>query len=544
MVIYGMFFGAHQFSTALIKDGKILYAIENERITRKKHGYSWFESPKASYIAIEKATGIKFEDVDYIAISDPGQFRYDLGSYDNKADQVANYYYWKQKIKLFDKPIILFEHHQCHAAVGYYLSGFKEKTLILTMDGGSNERNYTTVWLGDNGNMTKVYQNIEPLEGTLGCIWFELCKHYGYTPVKDEGKIMGLAPQGKLNPDFYEVLNEICHYQGNLSFSTPYNFPLAGWAFAQCEGNGFFDTPQKKADIAFTTQKHFEDNIIPYIKDLKARFPEYTKLVMSGGLFANVKANQKINEECGFEEVFIAPPMGDEGLSLGAAMLASWKLGEWEHKPTKDVFFGLEYDSNDVLEAAINANNVKSLGYYGNHLDLIVSELQQKKIFGIFNGRFELGPRALGNRSVIMETTDRGNHSYLNKRFGRDETMPFAPIVLKDKAKEVFDIKSSEFAAEFMTLCYNVNKEWKEKIPAVVHLDGTARPQIVKEDVHPVFHKILTAYDKATNIPVLINTSFNGHGEPIINEPKEAFAHLEKGSIDYLILNGELYVAN
>ena len=543
MVIYGIFLGAHQYSTALIKDGKILYAIENERITRVKHGYSWFESPKASYIAIEKATGIKFEDVDYIALSDPGQFRYDFGIYSNSPDKVANYYFFKQKFKDFNKPIIAFEHHHCHAAVGYYLSGFQEKTLILTMDGGSNERNYTTVWLGEKGNMTKVHQNVEPLEGSLGCIWFELCKHFGYTPVKDEGKIMGLAPQGKLNPDFYEILNEVCRYQGNLSFSTPYNFPFANWAFSQCEGNGFFDTPEKKADIAFTTQKHFEDQIIPYIKDLKARFPEYTKLVMSGGLFANVKANQKINEECGFEEVFIAPPMGDEGLSLGAAMLASWKLGEWEHKPTKDVFFGLEYSDDQVIEVALKFN-VTAKGRYTNDMEFIVSELTNRKVFGIFNGRFELGPRALGNRSVIMEATNRYNHSHLNQRFGRDETMPFAPIVLTEKAKEVFDIKSSEFAAEFMTLCYNVKEEWKEKIPAVTHLDGTARPQIVRVDVHPVFYNILYHYDKWTNIPVLINTSFNGHGEPIIDTPEQAFAHLEKGSIDYLIINNMLYVAN
>ena len=530
-------------STALIKDGKILYAIENERITRKKHGYSWWESPRASYNAIEKATGIKIEDVDYIAISDPGQFRYDLNIYENRADLVANYYFWKQKIKSFNKPIIAFEHHQCHAAVGYYLSGFSEKTLILTMDGGSNERNYTTVWLGDKGNMTKVHQNVEPLEGTLGCIWFELCKHFGYTPVKDEGKIMGLAPQGKLNQEFYNILNELCKYQGNLSFSTPHNFPFATWAFAQCEGNGFFDTPQKKADIAFTTQKHFEDNIIPYVKDLKARFPEYTKLVLSGGLFANVKANQKINEEGGFEEIFVAPPMGDEGLSLGAAILTSWKLGEWEHKPTKDVFFGLEYSDDKVMEAALKFN-VKAKGRYTNDMEFIVSELTNRKVFGIFNGRFELGPRALGNRSVIMETTNPYNHSYLNQRFGRDETMPFAPIVLKEKAKEVFDIKSSEFAAEFMTLCYNVREEWKKKIPAVTHLDGTARPQIVKEDVHPVFYNILHHYDKWTNIPVLINTSFNGHGEPIIDTPEQAFIHLEKGSIDYLIINDMLYARN
>ncbi len=391
MVIYGIFLGAHQYSTALIKDGKILYAIENERITRVKHGYSWFESPKASYLAIEKATGIKFEDVDYIAISDPGQLRYDLDIYENRADKVANYYFWKQKIRDFNKPIIAFEHHQCHAAVGYYLSGFQEKTLILTMDGGSNERNYFTIWLGEKGNMTKVHQNIEPLEGTLGCIWFELCKHFGYTPVKDEGKIMGLAPQGKLNQDFYNILNEICKYQGNLSFSTPHNFPFATWAFSQCEGNGFFDTPEKKADIAFTTQKHFEDNLIPFIKDIKSKFPEYTKLVMSGGLFANVKANQKINEQCGFNEVFIAPPMGDEGLSLGAAMLASWKLGEWEHKPITDVFFGLEYSDDEVIEAALKFK-IKAIGDYHNHIDLIQSSLQRKEIFGIFNSRIRINP--------------------------------------------------------------------------------------------------------------------------------------------------------
>lgn len=543
MVIYGMFFGAHQYSTALIKDGKILYAVENERITRVKHGYSWFESPKASYVAIEKATGIKLEDVDYIAISDPGQFRYDLDSYNNSPDKVANYYFFKQKLKVFNKPIILFEHHQCHAAVGYYLAGFDEKTLIVTMDGGSNERNYSTVWLGEKGEMTKVHQNIEPLEGSLGCIWFELCKHFGYTPVKDEGKIMGLAPQGKLNQDFYNILDEVCKYQGNLRFSTPHNFPLAHWAFKQCEGNGFFDTPEKKADIAFTTQKHFEDQIIPYIKDIKARYPEHKKLVLSGGIFANVKANQRINEECGFEEIFIAPPMGDEGLSLGAAMLASWNLGDWDHQPTKDVFFGFEYTDEQVMDAALKFK-VKAKGRYTNDMEFVVSELTNRKIFGIFNGRFELGPRALGNRSVIMEATDRSNHSYLNQRFGRDETMPFAPIVLHEKAEEVFDIKSSKFASEFMTLCHNVKEEWKEKIPAVTHLDGTARPQVVRVDVHPVFYNILHFYNKQTNIPVLINTSFNGHGEPIIDTPEQAFAHLEKGSIDYLIINNMLYVAN
>ena len=193
---------------------------------------------------------------------------------------------------------------------------------------------------------------------------------------------MGLAPQGKLNQDFYNILDEVCKYQGNLRFSTPHNFPFANWVFAQCEGNGFFNTPEKKADIAFTTQKHFEDQIIPYIKDIKARYPKHTKLVLSGGIFANVKANQRINEECGFEEIFIAPPMGDEGLSLGAAVLASYTLGEWKHQPTKDVFFGFEYTDEQVMDAALKFK-VKAKGRYNNDMEFIVSELTNRKVFGI-----------------------------------------------------------------------------------------------------------------------------------------------------------------
>jgi len=261
---------------------------------------------------------------------------------------------------------------------------------------------------------------------------------------------------------------------------------------------------------------------------------------VAGGVFANVKTNQYLNEECGFKEIFVAPPMGDEGCAFGAAILGALELGEWKHKPTHDVFFGPEYSEE---ECNIESKNwevelVKDFIDYNLLSDLVID----KKVIAIHYGKLEFGPRALGNRSVVMETTDENNHSYLNKRFGRSETMPFAPIVLKSKAKEVFDIKNSEFAAEFMTICYNTKEEWINKIPAVIQKsDKTARPQLVIEDKHPIFYNLLKEYYNKTGIPVLLNTSFNGHGEPIVNTPAEAFAHLEKGSIDYLLIGNKIY---
>lgn len=244
--------------------------------------------------------------------------------------------------------------------------------------------------------------------------------------------------------------------------------------------------------------------------------------------------------ECGFDEIFIAPPMGDEGLSLGAAILGSLELGDWEHKPTKDVFFGPEYSDEECFNESKNWK-VKLVRDFIDY-DFLSNLIIDRKVIAIHNGKLEFGPRALGNRSVVMETTNESNHLYLNKRFGRSETMPFAPIILQDQAKKVFNITNSEFAAEFMTVCYNTKEEWIEKIPAVIQKsDKTARPQIVNQDKHPIFYNILKSYHDKTNIPVLLNTSFNGHGEPIVNTPAEAFAHLEKGSIDYLLIGNKIY---
>ena len=536
-IVYGIFFGDHNYSTTVIVDGKIVFAVEDEKITRVKSTYALHEGGLASLEAAEKHTGIKLNDADLIAISDLSVIR-DRGTRGKESEINVNKYL--DILRKANKPIKIYSHHQCHAASTYYLSGFKDKTLIVTSDGGCFEEEHGTIWLAEDGKMVK-FKGIDKISNaSLANLFNNACPYFGFKGLKDEGKIMGMAPDGEYNDMIYNVFNTLSEYSGDFNFAIPENTTLMQYVYDQLYREGWFQDQAHKEVVAYNLQKAFTNNIVKYFKDIKKHFPDYNKVCVAGGVFANVKTNQHLNEECGFEEIFVAPPMGDEGCAFGAAILGALELGEWEHKPTHDVFFGPEYSEE---ECDIEAKNwevevVKDFIDYNFLSDLIID----KKVIAIHHGKLEFGPRALGNRSVVMETTDENNHSYLNKRFGRSETMPFAPIVLKNQAKEIFDIKNSEFAAEFMTVCYNTKEEWINKIPAVIQKsDKTARPQLVVEHKHTIFYNILKEYYNKTPIPVLLNTSFNGHGEPIVNTPAEAFAHLEKGSIDYLLIGNKIY---
>jgi len=168
--------------------------------------------------------------------------------------------------------------------------------------------------------------------------------------------------------------------------------------------------------------------------------------------------------------------------------------------------------------------------------DKVGKLIDDGNVVGVFIGRTEYGPRALGNRSIVVKPTDRDTHERLNQKLKRTEIMPFAPSVLEEFAGDIFDIKQSSYTAEFMTICYNTKKEWLEKIPAVVHhVDGTARPQIVNKKRNPNFHNIISAYEKYSGIPLVLNTSLNAHGEPINNYPHQVIKHLLDDSVDYIV---------
>jgi carbamoyltransferase len=303
--------------------------------------------------------------------------------------------------------------------------------------------------------------------------------------------------------------------------------------------NGYFDTQEKREVYSFNLQKLTEDLFLNFINDLHTLYPDYKQLCFAGGLFANVKLNQKINELNWVDEIYIYPPMGDEGLSLGACIYKATELGEIT-KPFElnDVYFGKSYTNDEIHEISKNykLNRIK---YNSKE---VAEYINNGGIVGWFQTGSEFGPRSLGARSILVKPTDVLTHKLLNQRLNRYDTMPFAPIVLDEKFDEIFTPVKSKYTSEFMTLCYNTNEEWIDKIPAVIQKsDKTARPQIVTKVKTPKFWEILNEYYQISGIPVLLNTSFNSHNQPIIESPEQAFDSLQFGVIDKLIIEDYVY---
>jgi carbamoyltransferase len=281
---------------------------------------------------------------------------------------------------------------------------------------------------------------------------------------------------------------------------------------------------------------------VQFIKDLHDLHPEYRKFAFSGGLFANVKLNQQINELEFVDEMFVYPSMGDEGLPLGACIKKAVELGEIT-KPIKlqNMFFGVGYDTEEINIHSENYDFQKE--EYNS--TVIAQDLDDGKIIGWFQDRFEHGPRALGARSILVKPTEIKTHKLLNKRLNRYEIMPFAPIVMEEYFDDIFYPSKSKYSAEFMTICYSTREYWINKIPAVIQKsDKSARPQIVVKNKNEKFWEILNEYRKISDIPVLLNTSFNSHNEPIIDSPTQAFEALNKNIIDKLVIGDYVYYRN
>jgi carbamoyltransferase len=282
-----------------------------------------------------------------------------------------------------------------------------------------------------------------------------------------------------------------------------------------------------------------QDAVRTWLKRTGAR-----RLALAGGLFANVRLNRLLAETLPLDEVFIYPAMGDDGIAVGNALavllqrdgIATW-LGN--RRRLDDVYFGRDFDGriDECLNAAVK---VKRLA--GAPAEVAVDLIRAGKVGAIYVGRMEHGPRALGNRSIIASPHDHAINDNLNKRLDRSEFMPFAPYVLEEDAERVFEITATNrYAARFMTITCAVRPQWRDRIAAVVHVDGTARPQIVREESNPLFAGILRGFRDATGLPVLINTSFNVHEEPIVNRPDECLQALLDNRVDFVVTNEAVY---
>ena len=516
--IIGIQLGSHDTTIAVVKDGKILAIYEEEKLTGIKSCYNVYAHPTKGLETLKKEHNITLENCDHVVF--------------------ANFYirdYISNNLDKIKSKCHQSSHHIAHTLSAYLTSGMEGKVISLSHDGKGN-RSRGKILLCDNGNYEEIHSQRISTTASLAGLWASTTHYLGWKMLKDEGKVVGLAAHGKYNDRFYKFMKSVIYYDGEFNFK-PANFECLFHYICDnfYKPQGVFQNDELRADFAFALQMITEELMKELLVDLKNKYPDYNKICFSGGLFANVKMNMFINELGLYDEIYIHPAMGDSGLALGAALKLAHDLGEIK-KPIKfdNLFLG-ESHSRFAWEQVI-LQNLNQLEAQPMNYDKVAELINQGYVVGVFVGRTEYGPRALGNRSIVVKPTDKETHEKLNKKLKRTEIMPFAPAVLEEHCKDIFEIKNSKYAAEFMTLCYNTKKEWLDKIPAVVHhVDGTARPQIVNKDRNPSFHNIISAYHKISGYPVVLNTSLNAHGEPINNYPNQVIKHLMDNSIDYIV---------
>jgi carbamoyltransferase len=526
--ILGFIAGAHSCAATYIVNGKVIAVVEEERLTRVKPHVDYennFERyPMQSLNCLINRYGLKYEEIDYFTSFFPMQTAIDIFKAVSKYEIPRNKY-------------IHIDHHEAHAILSYYTSGFQDDTLVFCADasGGAN-LHHSRTYLGSKGKMYYI-DGIDNSRKSLGHLYAALTEFLGYKRLKDEGKVVGLSGHGAIWWDLYHAWKSVIEIEGTKTSLDNHKIELGGVyydlysKFFNLLGSKYWKTKNVIHNIAHTGQFLFEEKVVELIQNLHKKAPHTRKIALSGGIFANVKLNKRINELDEFDEVFVLPPMGDEGLAYGCAMGVMVRL-EQDYLPIrlKDVFLGNEYSKEEVLASSEGLNRVDL------DLDLVAKLLIDKKILGLYQGRSEHGPRALGNRSIICDCTHQETYGILNGKLERNDYMPFAPAILDEDVDRVFHLNKSKYASEFMTLLVDTKDEWKEKIPTVVHpIDKTARIQLVTSDSNPLFYQILKKYKELSGVGILVNTSFNVHNEPIVERPQDAFNHLRSGIVDYLV---------
>lgn len=439
---------------------------------------------------------------------------------------VRDHQHWSEQLaqglKRFELdrvPLKRFHHHDTHAANAFYASGFEE-ALVVTLDGygsGSCGGIYTA---GPSGIIA---QHRFRFPNSLGIFYEHVTSGLGFKPSRHEGKIVGLAAYGdpKILADV--LLERFIVEDGDIVIRGGMNHFLAR-ALA-----GRFAKRDVAAAYQFVLEEVTRRMVQHWLRKTRLRY-----VVVSGGVHANVKLNQRIREIDGVERVFVYPNMGDGGCGTGAAMLAMGHDRMQGHA-FDTVYFGPDYTDLEIRQALAAAELPTERV---DRIEERVAELlAENHIVGRFNGRMEYGPRALGNRSVLYPAKEPEVNQWLNKQLARTEFMPFAPAVLAEAAPRLFhNLSGCEKTAEFMTITFDCTEEMKQHSPAAVHVDGTARPQLVTSKSNPSFYRLLRAYEARTGIPVLINTSFNMHEEPIVCSPADAIRAFLLGNLDYLAI--------
>ncbi|MBN1940991.1 MAG: carbamoyltransferase [Candidatus Diapherotrites archaeon] len=561
MDILGISCYYHDSAACLLRDGKIIAAAHEERFSRKKHDLDF---PEHAIAYCLKAGKTSMGKIDYVAFYEKPFLKFErllfqfiqTWPFSIKAFMKSMPPWLTERLVVpskindlgFKGEILFMEHHLSHAASCFLCSPFKEAA-ILTID-GVGEWATTTLGTG-KGNSIKILKEIN-FPHSIGLLYSTVTAYLGFTVNNSEYKVMGLSAFGK--PRYYDKFKQIIDIKEDGSYQLDMDYfeyhkkmSMPSKKFVELFGPArekeSKNMDQRYKDIAASLQKITEEAVYKMANHLQSTTGQ-KNLCMAGGVALNSLANGKILKNTKFKKIWIQPSAGDAGASMGAALYAYHaKAKKPERQKFEHCFLGPEYSDREI-EAYLNQNKIKYSKFKsrGDLLKKTAKMIFDNEIVAWFQGNMEWGPRALGNRSILSNACNPNMKDVLNQKVKhREHFRPFAPVITEKDTNRFFecDLPLPE-PAYYMLMVYPIKKQKQKIIPAVTHVDGTGRLQVINRKQNPLYYDLIKEFEKHSRVPILINTSFNIRGEPIVCTPHDAYKCVMGTGIDCLVMGSYL----
>ena len=589
MYILGVSCYYHDSAAALIRDGEVIAAADEERFSRKKHDFAF---PREAIAYCLEEAGITSADLDYVVFYEKPMQKFVRilqttlqtfpQSYPVFRESMIAWFNEKLWIKgellthldIPDEKLLFVEHHLSHAASAFFCSPYKEAA-VLTLDGVGEWTTATvgkaTADWGDGGSNAIELFSETRFPHSLGLLYSAFTAFLGFRVNNGEYKVMGMAPYGQ--PTRVEDVYKLIEVDDNGGFRLKMDYFTFHRSTSKTFGSKFTDlfgparmpeseffSPtthpnknhphwddataainQEYANIAASIQRVTED-IVLKMADYAHRKTGLKQLVMAGGVALNSVANGRIQRESAFEDVYIQPAAGDNGGALGAALYVYHViLGKPRKFVMEHAYWGKAYSPDHVRRAAESSGfRFETVADIDQRAQRMVDDMLAGKVISLYQGRFEWGPRALGNRSILADPRSAEMKEVVNERIKfREPFRPFAPVILEDAVPDFYedvDDPASIYPLRYMLMVYKTRPGQGEKVGAVTHEGGTGRLQTVRKEWNPLYHRAVELFGEATGVPVLLNTSFNLRGEPIVTTPENALNTFSKSDIDTLYM--------
>jgi carbamoyltransferase len=532
----------HDPAAALVVDGEIVAAAEEERFSRRKHGkspvpFSTWELPEESARWCLERAGIAPDELDAIAYSYDPALAAPVGPdlVDEGWEGLRSLFvqraplFLKTALPGLDPGVVRFvPHHSAHAASAYLAAPY-DSCAVMVCDGRGERGSYLGGHAVD-GDLEVLATAALP--DSLGLMYEEVTEHLGFRRSSDEYKVMALASYGR--PVHLDALRGAVRLTGNGAFTTA---PIDWSGFTAPHRPGRDDGREQderawtddEADLAASVQAVLEETLLGLAHWLHDRTGEHS-LVAAGGVALNCVANSRVLRDGPFDEMWVQPAAGDAGTALGAALHVAHALGD-RAVPMRSAALGREWDDAEIGDALRVADVAHTRAR--DVAATVAEALANDAVVAWMQGRSEWGPRALGHRSLLANPTRAANLERLNDIKGREQFRPVAPMVLSERAAEIFE---GPLPSPYMLFTHRVRPEWRRRIPAVVHVDGSARVQTVDRHDEPLMARVLEEFERRTGVPVLVNTSLNTGGRPMVDSPRDALECFGSTPVDVLAI--------